>query len=110
MIRRPPRSTRTDTLFPYTTLFRSVSIHLVNKVGFDAWAKRLSAGQRAALTAQKFDGSSYQLGFVPDGDGWFVVSGVADPDELSSWCMAKLAESLPAGAYRLASEIGRAHV
>src|SRR3546814_5676574 len=27
MIRRPPRSTRTDTLFPYTTLFRSPSIH-----------------------------------------------------------------------------------
>src|SRR3546814_10690657 len=26
MIRRPPRSTRTDTLFPYTTLFRSVHI------------------------------------------------------------------------------------
>src|SRR3546814_12734821 len=26
MIRRPPRSTRTDTLFPYTTLFRSSSI------------------------------------------------------------------------------------
>src|SRR3546814_7203033 len=27
MIRRPPRSTRTDTLFPYTTLFRS-QLHL----------------------------------------------------------------------------------
>src|SRR3546814_5566666 len=26
MIRRPPRSTRTDTLFPYTTLFRSTKI------------------------------------------------------------------------------------
>src|SRR3546814_15158205 len=26
-IRRPPRSTRTDTLFPYTTLFRSDAIH-----------------------------------------------------------------------------------
>src|SRR3546814_14535533 len=26
MIRRPPRSTRTDTLFPYTTLFRSQSV------------------------------------------------------------------------------------
>src|SRR3546814_18389799 len=25
MIRRPPRSTRTDTLFPYTTLFRSIT-------------------------------------------------------------------------------------
>src|SRR3546814_19193276 len=29
MIRRPPRSTRTDTLFPYTTLFRSVDAHAV---------------------------------------------------------------------------------
>src|SRR3546814_3666183 len=28
MIRRPPRSTRTDTLFPYTTLFRSVFVDL----------------------------------------------------------------------------------
>src|SRR3546814_6852542 len=28
MIRRPPRSTRTDTLFPYTTLFRSFSVVL----------------------------------------------------------------------------------
>src|SRR3546814_1533848 len=27
MIRRPPRSTRTDTLFPYTTLFRSGGYH-----------------------------------------------------------------------------------
>src|SRR3546814_11971642 len=27
MIRRPPRSTRTDTLFPYTTLFRSRVLH-----------------------------------------------------------------------------------
>src|SRR3546814_18136458 len=29
MIRRPPRSTRTDTLFPYTTLFRSAAGHAV---------------------------------------------------------------------------------
>src|SRR3546814_20587854 len=28
MIRRPPRSTRTDTLFPYTTLFRSLTFEL----------------------------------------------------------------------------------
>src|SRR3546814_15361341 len=31
MIRRPPRSTRTDTLFPYTTLFRS---HFRNPTGW----------------------------------------------------------------------------
>src|SRR3546814_10110875 len=30
MTRRPPRSTRTDTLFPYTTLFRSVAAALVH--------------------------------------------------------------------------------
>src|SRR3546814_2928853 len=31
MIRRPPRSTRTDTLFPYTTLFRSHQAPLVER-------------------------------------------------------------------------------
>src|SRR3546814_4362744 len=31
MIRRPPRSTRTDTLFPYTTLFRSSNIFVTEK-------------------------------------------------------------------------------
>src|SRR3546814_6604999 len=38
MIRRPPRSTRTDTLFPYTTLFRS------RRAGGDRRAGRLSGG------------------------------------------------------------------
>src|SRR3546814_6256908 len=34
MIRRPPRSTRTDTLFPYTTLFRSKAVdHLLGVLG-----------------------------------------------------------------------------
>src|SRR3546814_17803461 len=32
MIRRPPRSTRTDTLFPYTTLFRSALYEKVNLI------------------------------------------------------------------------------
>src|SRR3546814_14418535 len=32
MIRRPPRSTRTDTLFPYTTLFRSVEVIGVTRI------------------------------------------------------------------------------
>src|SRR3546814_5087473 len=35
MIRRPPRSTRTDTLFPYTTLFRSQFLHRLGVVGED---------------------------------------------------------------------------
>src|SRR3546814_13749919 len=42
MIRRPPRSTRTDTLFPYTTLFRSVAaIHAADYLDFleHGWAE-----------------------------------------------------------------------
>src|SRR3546814_7431191 len=38
MIRRPPRSNRTDTLFPYTTLFRSELHHLCGTG--DRWAQR----------------------------------------------------------------------
>src|SRR3546814_7466782 len=33
MIRRPPRSSRTDTLFPYTTLFRSLRLLLADAFG-----------------------------------------------------------------------------
>jgi len=82
----------------------ATAIHLVNKDGFEDFAKTLSAGQRASLAAQKFDGSGYQVGIVPDGDGFFAVGGVANPDNLSSWCMAALAEALPEGMYRLAGE------
>src|SRR3546814_17956654 len=45
MIRRPPRSTRTATLFPYTTLFRSASRH--------AGPARRPRGRRAALGARQ---------------------------------------------------------
>src|SRR3546814_13314801 len=41
MIRRPPRSTRTDTLFPYTTLFRSIGCNRqVAQNVYDAYWKR----------------------------------------------------------------------
>jgi leucyl aminopeptidase len=94
-------SDRTDLIQPDRGQ-EAIPIHLVNKEGFEAWAKTLSGPQRAALAAQKFDGGGYQVGIVPDGDGWFAAGGVANPEELSSWCMAKLAEALPAGVYRRA--------
>src|SRR3546814_9175095 len=55
MIRRPPRSTRTDTLFPYTTLFRSSQDleDVGNRAGNDPTASRLphvvDSGRRAVL-------------------------------------------------------------
>ena len=82
----------------------AIAIHLVNKDGFKGWSKSLSAPQRAALKAQKFEGAGYQTAIVPDGEGWFAVGGVADPDKLSSWCLARLAEALPEGSYRLAKD------
>ena len=81
----------------------AIALHLVNEDGFEEWTKTLTGGQRAALSGQKFTGKGYQVGIVPDGDSWFAVGGVANPDQLSSWCMAKLAEDLPAGTYRRAS-------
>src|SRR3546814_3826586 len=39
MIRRPPRSTRTDTLFPYTALFRSLVIQAQHLSGWLAYSE-----------------------------------------------------------------------
>src|SRR3546814_15698438 len=57
MIRRPPRSTRTDTLFPYTTLFRSVLIRLAVRLALlRAQALRgfqIGAAERVELVARQ---------------------------------------------------------
>src|SRR3546814_4143117 len=45
MIRRPPRSTRTDTLFPYTTLFRSPGPKA--RIGCCAWKEGSGSKARA---------------------------------------------------------------
>src|SRR3546814_19471417 len=47
MIRRPPRSTRTDTLFPYTTLFRSKRHCLVS------WPMGFGGGLQGSLTGRQ---------------------------------------------------------
>src|SRR3546814_17208028 len=44
MIRRPPRSTRTDTLFPYTTLFRSHDLRVVRQAGRESLGGRRRRG------------------------------------------------------------------
>src|SRR3546814_3505668 len=49
MIRRPPRSTRTDTLFPYTTLFRSIDV-----AAGDRAASPAPTPTRAVSRCQKF--------------------------------------------------------
>src|SRR3546814_1121634 len=57
MIRRPPRSTRTDTRFPYTTLFRSSTISSISAHAFAALAARWRHRLDRPLT-----GSDYAAG------------------------------------------------
>src|SRR3546814_5179052 len=59
MIRRPPRSTRTDTLFPYTTLFRSLPrVACKNR---KVWRSRSEAPRRAACLAKRSEEHTSEL-------------------------------------------------
>ena len=80
-------------------------IHLVDKNSFEDWAKTRPAEDRALLKAHRFDGKSgFAFVILPrKGDEFEVVSAVADARELSQWCLGKLGESLPEGAYKLAA-------
>src|SRR3546814_8304654 len=95
MIRRPPRSTRTDTLFPYTTLFRSpqrcepTSLSVRSGVG-----RRLRhSGQRDIFLA--IAGNEREFTILP------VLLGLIDP-------VARRADEIPPqmtrGRERLAAE------
>src|SRR3546814_15854229 len=53
-IRRPPRSTRTDTLFPYTTLFRSPSAQWERTMSFRAPISRILAAGVALSASAAF--------------------------------------------------------
>ncbi len=79
---------------------QAITIHLITKDGLEAFLKPRPAAGRAALAAQKFEAEKNSFAILPEGDGWAVVAGVGDPAALSSWCLASLAEKLPAGTYR----------
>ena len=78
-------------------------IHLVDKQCFAAWLKKRTAEDRALLEAERFDGKlPFAFALLPRGGAFEVVSAVQSVEKLSPWCVAKLAESLPEGTYRLA--------
>ncbi|SER59531.1 leucyl aminopeptidase family protein [Sphingobium sp. YR768] len=80
------------------------SIHLIEAKGFDAWLAAQPAPARAIVSAQKFRGKAGEQAILPGSgaDDWSVVAGVADKEALGPWCLARLAETLPEGSYRLA--------
>src|SRR3546814_14320156 len=63
LIRRPPRSTRTDTLFPYTTLFRSFGISCDGGAGscVDLDGSTANAGEMLNSSAIAFDAGDHVL-------------------------------------------------
>src|SRR3546814_13783505 len=87
MIRRPPRSTRTDTLFPYTTLFRSESLVRLaryrDKEPPDSWRPLLyRIAVNVAIDQQRIATTHRAAAHVPyDRVLHAVPSGGLAPDE-----------------------------
>jgi len=82
----------------------ATALHLVAGDGLEAWLKAQPARVRAAAAAQGFEAKPNQVAILPgERDHWSAAIGVAAPGALGPWDLAKAAESLPEGKYRLAS-------
>src|SRR3954464_914367 len=80
----------------------ATALQLTDKKSFDAWLKGQPARVRQAVSAQGFRGEGYQLAILPGEKAeWSALLGVANVEALSPWCLAKAAESLPEGKYRV---------
>src|SRR3546814_20379338 len=103
MIRRPPRSTRTDTLFPYTTLFRSheAGLRAALTKGLRAFGELIGQKKAAQITAEDvFNGGEMMMSvFIRDPQFQSQTK-----DRLSSPEAARLTDN----ADRDHSEFGRA--
>jgi leucyl aminopeptidase len=87
------------------------TIHVVDAKGYDAWLGAQPPRHRTAIAAKKFKPSGFASAILPGeaAEQWSVVTVVANAATLSPWCLAKLAETLPEGLYRLeAGEPGAA--
>ena len=94
---------RYDNLIQPDNAQAATPIHVTDKACFETWLALQSDAARAAIKAQKFEGNANDLAILPgDKPGeWSVVAGVSDMAVPGVWHLAKAAESLPEGAYRL---------
>src|SRR3546814_1998813 len=100
MIRRPPRSTRTDTLFPYTTLFRSL-FELVRDcgaalglppIGWNATGGVCDGNNIAACGIPVVDTMGPRGGAIHGADEFLIVDSLAERARLSALTMIRIAE------------------
>src|SRR3546814_1661859 len=119
MIRRPPRSTRTDTLFPYTTLFRSLGFSTVVGAFLYWWisqhkaTKGIVVTHKADATNALFDMTKRYHAEVPDFLRPSTVRANSKElkfDKLDSGYTVATAGSDTVGRGETLQEIGRAHV
>src|SRR3546814_1251955 len=116
MIRRPPRSTRTDTLFPYTTLFRSIAGPVAGERQGDRFSGTLRAvpwGREAGHVVVQDAGGCFAL-HVADAIIEQAVSPAGEPRDTLRFERAS-AIAVPGHAQPLfdlaaLAQIGRAHV
>ena len=82
-------------------------IQLLDAQDHDAWMAAQPSAVRSMLTAQKFRGKPGEQAIIPGekGGAWSVVAAVQDKAKLGPWCLARLAETLPEGHYRLADVV-----
>ena len=77
-------------------------LQLVDRKTYEAWLGAQPERVRQSAAAQGFRGDGYQLAILPDEkSGWSAVLGVANVEALSPWCLARAAEELPEGTYKL---------
>src|SRR3546814_19447173 len=69
MIRRPPRSTRTDTLFPYTTLFRSLKAAARGELArIEVMGGAIAAVENAYMKEQLVESAARRLEAIASGE------------------------------------------
>ena len=93
-----------DTLIQPDNGQAATPIHVTDKSRFEAWLALQPDAVRTAVKAQKFEGGANDIAILPaDKPGeWSVAAGVTDVSASGLWHLAKLADSLPEGTYRLA--------
>src|SRR3546814_5842423 len=108
MIRRPPRSTRTDTLFPYTTLFRSGLRTPAVKGTMDARAALRLLLADTGLQVAEADGYTITLNTIIPRDNRVASTGVVA--QVAPPQAPPQSQPQPPAETTTESEIGRAHV
>src|SRR3546814_9612516 len=93
MIRRPPRSTRTDTLFPYTTLFRSPAIGDANplRIGAD-WRRTTGRTEEDYFFTAGIPGRHRSAGGSSDTVGAFAEWTSGDARDGFLWTLSGRAD------------------